>query len=80
MYDIDNTELLKRKIKEYLKDFNYLKAPNDLSGHVDVDIGYDLRPCIEDDFGKIDTDWYEVLLEETILPFLREMGAISEDE
>lgn len=79
IYNINNVELLKYKIKEYLKEFKYLNAPNNLSGHVDTDVGYDLRPDIEADFGKMDTDSYQCLLEETILPFLREMGAISEE-
>lgn len=81
---INSNDGLREFVRNWVKTYNYLNADGTLSDYVASDVGYDLKPDIEesrfnqaakDDFD----DWYDIFLDDEIIPILVELGAISED-
>ncbi len=83
------------ELKEYIKNWctenNYFNANGDLSDHVAYDVANDMKADIEEssfntlkeleeDYHQAFDHWYDLFVEDDMLPYLYEFGAISEDE
>ncbi len=76
---------LENFINEWAKQNHYFNEQGNLSEHVVYDVGYDLKPDIEQsEFNQSsqgDFDgWYDLFLEDVIIPILTKLGAVNEDE
>lgn len=83
MFDINNKEKLKEQVIEWLRTYNYFNDEGTLADQVDYDVAYDMKSSFEENtnipLDEFD-DWYDLFVEDTLLPILREFGAINEDE
>lgn len=83
MFDINNKEKLKEQVIEWLRTYNYFNDEGTLVDQVDYDVAYDMKSSFEENtnipLDEFD-DWYDLFVEDTLLPILRELGAINEDE
>ena len=83
MLDINNKEKLKEQVIEWLRAYNYFNDEGTLADQVDYDVAYDMKSSFEENtnipLDEFD-DWYDLFIEDTLLPILRELGAINEDE
>ena len=83
MFDINNKEKLKEQVIEWLRTYNYFNDEGTLVDQVDYDVAYDMKSSFEENtnipLDEFD-DWYDLFIEDTLLPILRELGAINEDE
>ena len=83
MFDINNKEKLKEQVIEWLRTYNYFNDEGTLADQVDYDVAYDMKSSFEENtnipLNEFD-DWYDLFIEDTLLPILRELGAINEDE
>lgn len=83
MFDINNKEKLKEQVIEWLRTYNYFNDEGTLADQVDYDVAYDMKSSFEENtnipLDEFD-DWYDLFIEDTLLPILRELGAINEDE
>lgn len=83
MFDINNKEKLKEQVIEWLRTNNYFNDEGTLADQVDYDVAYDMKSSFEENtnipLDEFD-DWYDLFIEDTLLPILRELGAINEDE
>lgn len=83
MFDINNKEKLKEQVIEWLRTYNYFNGEGTLADQVDYNVAYDMKSSFEENtnipLDEFD-DWYDLFIEDTLLPILRELGAINEDE
>lgn len=91
MFNPDNKDCIKQFVEEWATKYGYLDDNGTLSEHVDYDVGYDMKSDILNEMNKSSIAkaarndwcpdaWYDLFLEDTLLPILRNMGAINEDE
>lgn len=84
MFDFEDQEKFKAQVIDWLRTNNYLDENGTLAGQVDYDVAYDMKSDIqagtnipEDEFDN----WFDAyLLENTLLPLLRSLGAVNEDD
>lgn len=81
---VNSNDRLREFVHTWVKEYNYLNARGTLSDRDAYDVGYDLKPDIEESmFNRAEKDdfddWYDLFLEDEIIPILVELGAIYEE-
>lgn len=84
MFDFENQDKFKEQVVKWLRNNNYLDANGTLAGQVDYDVAYDMKSDIQNGTDIPDDEfdsWFDgYLLEDILLPLLRSLGAINEDD
>lgn len=83
MFNFENQDKFKEQVIDWLRTHNYLDENGTLAGQVDYDVAYDMKPDIQErtNIPKDEFDnWFDAyLLENILLPLLRSLGAVNED-
>lgn len=81
---INSNDELRAFVHSWAQEHGYFNNEGTLSDCTLYDVGYDLKPDIEaSKFNEATKDafdeWYDIFLEDELVPILLELGAVSED-
>lgn len=83
IFEVENKNKFREQVIDWLRTNNYIDKNGTLTGQIDYDVAFDMKPDIqegtnipEDEFD----DWFDAcLLEDSLLPLLRSLGATTEE-